>query len=65
SRSTAAAVAGAIVAFVVAGGAFVPFDSRPVFLVLFILPVFVALLGLLVLPLSVLAAGYAEPDGTA
>ncbi|MFO7834507.1 MAG: hypothetical protein R6V31_10785 [Halohasta sp.] len=65
SRSTAAAVAGAIVAFVVAGGAFVPFDSRPFFLILFVLPFIVALLGLIVLPLSVLAAGYAEPDGTA
>ena len=65
SRSTAAAVAGAVAAFVVAGGAFVPFDSRPFFLILFILPVFVAFLGLLVLPLSVLAAGHARPDGTA
>ena len=62
--STVAAVGGAVAAFVVAGSVFVPFDSRPFFLILFVLLPATALVGLLVLPLSVLAAGLSEPRET-
>jgi hypothetical protein len=65
TRSAVAAVGGAVAAFIVAGGAFVPFDSRPSFLILFVLPFLMGLLGLLVLPLSVLAASRSEPADSA
>ena len=48
TRSAVAALFGAMAAFIVAGGAFVPFDSRPSFVILFVLPV----VGVLMFPLS-------------
>lgn len=60
--SATAAVVGAVAAFIVAGGAVVPFDFRPFLFVLFPFFIVTVLLGLLVLPLSVLAAGLSEPS---
>ncbi|MEA1932504.1 MAG: hypothetical protein U9O06_13295 [Euryarchaeota archaeon] len=62
TRSAVAALCGAVAAFVVAGGAFVPFDSRPSFLILFVLPVIIGVVGVLMLPLSLLAASLSDPD---
>ena len=62
TRSTVAALCGAVAAFMVAGGAFVPFDFRPSFVILFLLPVVIAVVGIIVLPLSVLAASRSDPS---
>ena len=62
TRSTVAALCGGVAAFVVAGAAFVPFDFRPSFVILFVLPVLIVAVGVLMLPLSLLAASLSEPD---
>ncbi len=61
TRSAVAALFGAMAAFVVAGGAFVPFDFRPFFLASLVFLFVTVLVGFLVFPLAVLAASLSKP----